>query len=195
MNKTFNIRSIAIPLLISLGIFARVHPALACGGRLRFRQRAGPFIVTLFTAPDPLTRGRADFSVTVQRAGNPGLLEDAHIKLVLTRAGSHGRRLVLHATQAQAVIKWMQAATFSIPARGLWHITIFVRRGQESGQCSGDMRVRKAVTQHLTMDILAVPLIVFLFLIHESRKRKYKRDCRNHQLSAGSKFTALRPVP
>jgi len=186
MKKALSIQSILIALLVMIVLFGYVNPAFACGGRLRFRKSAGPFIVTFFTTPDTLSKGRADFSVAVQRAGKPGLLEDAHVKLILTRADGHGTRLVLHATHAQAIIKWMQAANFSFPARGLWHVTIVVRRGQEVGKCSGDVRVTEGAARNLTLDLLPVPLIAILFVLHENRKREYKRDRRNRLLAAAS---------
>ncbi len=186
MRREFSLQSILGALLVILVVFGYVNLAFACGGRLRFRQAAGPFIVTFFSTPDTLSTGRADFSVAVQRAGRPGMVEDAHVEFILTRAGGHGRRLVLHATHAQAIIKWMQAANFLFPARGLWHVTIVVRRGQEVGQCSGEVRVREAATRHLALDILPLPLVAILFVLHESRKRKYNRERRNRLLSAAS---------
>lgn len=186
MRIRFSLQSMSGAVLVVLVVFGCVNPAFACGGRLRFRQPAGPFVVTFFTTPDTLSKGRADFSVAVERAGKPGLVEDAHVEFILTRAGGHGRRLVLNATHAQAIIKWMQAANFSFPSRGLWHVTIVVRSGQEVGECSGNVRVGNAAARHLTLDILPVPLIAILFVLHENRKRKYNRDRRNRLLSATS---------
>ena len=179
MRRGFSNRSIPGVLLAVLAVFACVNPAFADGGRLRFRRPAGPFIVTLFTTPDPLTRGRADFSVAIERAGMPGLVEDAHVEIILTPAEGHGRQIALYASHAQATSKWLQAANFSLPARGLWRVTVLVRRGQETGQCSGEVRVRSAGARDLTWDILPVPLAALLFLLHENQKRKYNRNRRN----------------
>lgn len=187
MRNGFTSRSIPTALLAVFVVFACVNPAFADGGRLRFRRPAGPFMVTLFTTPDPLTKGPADFSVAVERPGTPGLVEDAQIEIILTPARGHGRQLVLHASHAEATSKWLQAVNFSLPARGLWHVTVRVRRGQEAGQCSGVVRVRTTAARNVTWDILPVPLAALLFLFHEDRKRKYNRKRRNGMPSSVSR--------
>ncbi|MGH9605854.1 MAG: hypothetical protein ACRD3N_09160 [Terracidiphilus sp.] len=179
MRKGFRAGSKAGNLLVVLAVFGCVDAAFADGGRLRFREHAGPFIVTLFTTPDPLTRGRADFSVAVERAGTPGLIEDAHVDFILTPADGHGRQLVLHASHAAATSKWLQAANFSLPAHGLWHVKVVVQRGQEVGECSGEVRIRATGTRDLAWDILPVPLAALFFVLHETRKRKYNRNRRS----------------
>lgn len=162
---------LAIPALL-----ACARPALADGGRLRFRQPAGPFTVTLFTTPDPLTAGRADFSVAVERPGVSGILQDARIRLTLTPVGTHARPIVLDASHAAATSKWLQAANFSLPAAGLWRVTVLVRSGNQSGHCSADLRVRPAGTPNLLWDILPVPLAALFLGLHQLRKRQYRRD-------------------
>ena len=187
MGNGFTVRSIPGVLLAVYVVLACVNPAFADGGRLRFRRSAGPFIVTLFTTPDPLTKGPADFSVAVERAGMPGLVEDARVEIILTPAQGHGRQLVLHASHAEATSKWLQAVNFSLPARGLWHVTVLVRRGQQEGQCSGEVRVRTSAARNVTWDILPVPLAALLFLLHEDRKRKYNRNRRKGMPSSASR--------
>lgn len=179
MRARFTGRPIRSIVIAALFVFGCVSVAVADGGRLRFRRPGGPFIVTLFTTPDPLTTGRADFSVAVERSGTPGLVEDAHIDFILTPAASHGRQLVFHASHAQATSKWLQAANFSIPARGLWRVTVVVRRGGQTGQCSGEVRVGRARTRDLMWDILPVPLAALLFVLHQNLKEKYDRKRRN----------------
>lgn len=162
-------------VLLALIALTGVHAARADGGRLRFRQPAGPFIVTLFTTPDPLTVGPADFSVAVERAGQPGLVEDADVTLVLT-SSAHNQPIVLHATHAGATSKWLQAANFRIPARGVWRVTVVVRRGKEAGQCSASAYIGRAATRDLIWDVLPVPLVALFLLVHFRRKRRYNRE-------------------
>jgi hypothetical protein len=179
MQPLHRIRLIAGAVPALLIIFAFVNPAFADGGRLRFRQRAGPFVVTLFTSPNPLTKGRADFSVAVERAGVQGLVQDANVQLILMPAEGQGRKLVLHASHEAATSKWLQAVNFLIPARGLWRVTVMVRRGHEAGQCSGEVRVHSTETSDLTWDVFPVPLAALFFLLHGALKRKHHRDRRN----------------
>ena len=172
-----------IPVLAVLGILACQNAAFADGGRVRFRRLAGPFVVTLFTAPDPLTKGPADFSVAVERTGTEGLIEDAKVGLILTPLDGRGsRQIVLNASHADATSKWLQAANFRIPRPGLWRVTVVVRRGNEIGQCSGEVRVRSAMTSDLAWDVLPVPLAALLFALHEALKGKHNRDRHNRQI-------------
>jgi hypothetical protein len=169
-------------VIAALVALASVHSAHADGGRLRFRKAAGPFIVTLFTTPDPLTQGRADFSVVVERSGQPGLIEDADIHFILTPR--HGQPIMLRASRAGATSKWLQAANFRIPARGVWRVTVLVRRGDQAGQCSGTVRVGGGGTRDLVWDVLPVPLMGLFLLAHWYRKRRYRREHRTHLISS-----------
>lgn len=162
-------------LLAILFFFGYAIPAFADGGRVRFREPAGPFIVTLFTTPDPLITGRADFSVAVERADVDGIVQDANVDLVLTPIGGSGSPLEVHASHADATSKWLQAANFSLPSSGPWQVTVRIQQGRDSAECSGQVHVETARTRDLTWDILPVPLVAFLLVLHQNRKRNYNR--------------------
>lgn len=179
------LQSSACALVLGLAALACTQAAHADGGRLRFRKRAGPFIVTLFTTPDPLTRGRADFSVAVERADQSGLVEDADVTFILQTADRRSHPLVLHASHAEATSKWLEAANFQIPDRGLWQVTVVVRRGNQVGQCSGTVPVGAAGPRDLLWDVLPVPLVGLFLLVHWRRKRRYLRD-RHNRLAASA---------
>lgn len=151
--------------------------AFADGGRLQFRKPAGPFTVTLFTTPDPLTRGRADFSVAIERADTTGLLESAQVTYILTNQNNPAQRIVLHASRSQATSRFLQAANFTLPAAGLWSIRVIVRDGDQVGQCSGQFRVRKQdlATSERAWQIAFVPIMVLLFFLHQWRKKEVAR--------------------
>ncbi|MGC8549433.1 MAG: hypothetical protein ACP5M4_07010 [Acidobacteriaceae bacterium] len=151
--------------------------AFADGGRLRFRKPAGPFTVTLFTTPDPLTRGRADFSVAIERANSTGLVENAQVTYILTNENNPTQRITLHASRSQATSRFLQAADFTLPNAGLWRIDVLVKEGNQFGQCSGQFRVRKQdlATSERAWQIALVPIMVLLFFLHQWRKREYVR--------------------
>lgn len=180
----------AVLLIALFPLCART--ARADGGRLRFREPAGPFVVTLFTTPDPLTKGRADFSVAVQRAGESRLVEDADVTFILTPVKGHGTRLVLHASHAAATSKWLQAANFSLPAGGLWKVTVRVRRGLQAGECSGEIRAGAGGARNLLWDVIPVPLAGLLLVLHERRKRNYNRSRRHRPGAEHSSGLPLR---
>ncbi len=183
MQRTkVHVRFIPGILLALFFAFICQNIALADGGRVRFREAAGPFVVTLFTTPDPLTKGPADFSVAVERAGAEGLVQDADVDLILTSADGRGRPLILNASHAAATSKWLQAANFRIPRPGLWRVVVTVRSGREAGQCSGEVRVRNAITSGLVWDVLPVPLAGLFFALHEALKRRHNRNRHKRQI-------------
>jgi hypothetical protein len=173
--------------LILLCLLLMNQAAHADGGRLRLREPAGPFIVTLFTTPDPLTEGRADFSVAVERSGdqglNRGLVQDAKVTLVLspqdraTAASSGDETLVLTASHAAATSAFLQAANFTVPRAGVWKIKILVQQGTDSGECSGviDVLPYRITTDETAWEIAVVPIAMLLFGVHQARKVRRRR--------------------
>jgi len=186
MGSEFKLRPIAVTMLVLFAVLGCTGAAFADGGRLRFRKPAGPFIITLFTTPDPLTAGQADFSVAVERSDAPGLVENAHVDFILTPAQGHGGQLVLHASHAAATSKWLQAASVSLPTRGVWRIMVVARSNQQVGECSGEVLVEGAGSRNLLWDIFPVPLAALLLLVHENRKRMYSRARRTRMARPSS---------
>lgn len=159
-----------ILLLLSTG------RAFADGGRMLFREPAGPFIVTFFTTPDPLTVNRADFSLAIERPNTAHLIEHAHVTFILTP--QKGKPLVLHATHGQATTRFLQAANFTLPSAGLWRIKVIIRDGNQTGICYGHFRVLKQdlATNKRAWQIAFVPIMVLLFFAHQWRKRVVARQ-------------------
>jgi len=154
-----------------------VRSACADGGRLRLHEPAGPFVVTLFTSPDPLTEGQADFSVAVERRETQGLVQDATVTLILTPVDGKEDHLVLRASHDAATSRFLQAANFSLPRSGVWRIAVIVQQGADVGRCSGQIEVlpRKLITDQIAWEIAGVPIILSLFAIHRRRKMKYRK--------------------
>lgn len=186
MNLRSRDRLMLLVTVVAAILIASAQSARADGGRLRFREHAGPFIVSLFTTPDPLTQGPADFSVAVEQSGEPGLIEDADIEIILIPASGAGHPITLHASRAAATSKWLQAANFRVPARGVWQVTVAVRRGTQVGQCSSTVRVGSAGPHDLIWDVLPVPLMALFLLAHQRRKRIYKRERRSRLAASAS---------
>ena len=164
---------------ILLTVLLLVLPQLVCadGGRLRFNQPAGPFVVTLFTAPDPLTTSQADFSVAIERQSTPGLVQDAEVTFILTPVGHPGERMVLHASHTAATSRFMQAANFVLPSAGAWRVTVVVQQGNDVGKCSGTLDVHAAGlgSSLIGLNMCVVCSLVMLFFVHQWHKQSYRR--------------------
>ena len=144
--------------------------AFADGGHLRFSQAAGPFQVTLFTAPEPLTAGPADFSVMVQDGTSNQILPDADIDLTLTAAD--GRVVEAHARAGLATNKLLQAADVALPVVGAWHVVVQVKQGGRTGSCDADIVVGAGSRKRYLVWIFSL-LPVFatmLFVLNQKQK-------------------------
>ena len=165
-------------ILLALCLLSTTLCAFADGGRIRLHEPAGPFVVTLFTTPDPLSEGAADFSVAVERQGALGLVQDAEITLVLTQPNAASAApLVLTATHQAATSRFLQAANFTLPHAGIWRVKVIVSQGKDVGECTGIVDVQPATTlgNQTFWQIIAVPLAVLLFLAHQRRKKSLRR--------------------
>ncbi|MFN8641266.1 MAG: hypothetical protein U0802_06260 [Candidatus Binatia bacterium] len=101
----------------------------ADGGLVRVSQPAGPFTVTVFTAPTPLRAGPADVSVLVQEERGGAVVDDATVIVTLRDAAGTRAPIVAAATRAQATNKLLYAAQLGLPAAGAWRIEVAVARG------------------------------------------------------------------
>ena len=182
--------------LLFLLLFIAAQSALADGGRLRWRQPAGSFVVTLFTSPDPLTSGQADFSVAVERPGSEGIVQDADVTIILTPAEGTAHPLVFHASHAAATSRFLEAANFSLPHAGVWRVKVVVQQGVEAGACSGQIEVLPArlATEQMFWEIAMAPVAILLFMLHQWRKRIYRIDrLALHRISQSVQFAGSTP--
>jgi hypothetical protein len=144
--------------------------AFADGGHLRFSQPAGRFQVTLFTAPEPLTPGPADFSVMVQDGTSNQVLPDVAIELTLT--GPEGRIIAAHARAGLATNRLLQAADVVVPSLGTWHVVVQVKQGGRTGSCEADIVVGAGSRKRYLVWIFSL-LPVFatmLFVLNQKQK-------------------------
>lgn len=156
-----------------LFLIALAGTAHADGGRVRLQKTSGEFIITLFTAPEPLTTGEADFSVLVQDRATQQVILDPSIELELLSPS--GEVEVSHLTHSRASNKMLQAATARLTGIGTWQATVTVRRGAGQEKCSMAFEV---VTSHsrrtIVLIILVFPLLMIaLFLVNQVQRIKH----------------------
>lgn len=125
----------ALVALVSFPLTAALvsRPAWGDGGTLRVMEPSGPFVVGVFSTPEPLRVAPADLSVLVleRTGGNPIL--DAVVSLeVRPPAGSDAGPQRLGATRGRATNKLLYAAPFLPGMSGDWTLHVTVTRGTES---------------------------------------------------------------
>jgi hypothetical protein len=164
-------RRIAYVVLL-LGLTGAAH---ADGGRVRMQQTSGEFIVTLFTAPEPLTTGDADLSVLVQDRATQQILLDASTEIQLI--SPVGEMQTIPLTRGQASNKMLQAATAHLGRTGSWIATVRVRRGAEQTACSTGFDVAPNHSRRaLVLTFLLLPLFaIALFTLHQCQRSRLYR--------------------
>lgn len=169
-------------LVLGLLLMAACARAMADGGRLQMHGQAGAFVVSLFTMPDPLRPGRADFSVAIEKQGTEGLDENAHVTIILTPADGQGAPIALRASRSDATNRFLQAAIFSIPHSGMWNVATVIEEGQQIGRASCQINVfpGSLVSEELFWEIAAVPIAVLFFCCHQRRKTLFRRRLKAH---------------
>src|SRR5262245_30327762 len=125
----------------ALAIVAGGRQADADGGTIRIVEPVGAYIVTVFSAPEPVRVGVADVSVLVQDRTSGSPLLDAQVTLELNPpdAGATPRRL--EATRAAATNKLLQAARVDVDRPGTWTMRVSVHRGSDAVEVQGALPV------------------------------------------------------
>jgi len=117
--------------VVAAAALACAAVALGDGGRVRLQADAGPFAVTIFTAPEPLAAGPADVSVLVQDRTTGEVLPDASVEIVLAGPGGGARTI---RAAGPGTNRLLRAAALSFDRAGSWGLEVVVRRGIETGR-------------------------------------------------------------
>jgi hypothetical protein len=146
--------------------------AFADGGRLRFSRVSGPFLITLFSTPEPLTPGLIDLSVMVQDAKSGDVLSDPIVGISLQRQNGDGSMIYAEATHGNATNKLLQAADIEIPANGRWRMRITVQQGSRTTILDAVIPVEQGSRKTKLIWIFGLlPILALLvFILHQVQK-------------------------
>jgi hypothetical protein len=159
-------------------LFAGLATATARGdgGRVQMHERAGPFVVTLFSVPDNLVAGPADLSVGVEDAETGEMIDDAEISLSLSLLDSGSANpIMVTLTRGASTNGIMQAAQVTFTSAGHWHVALVVTHQGMRGRCSTNVDVGTPHRQAYEVWFAGVTpfLVALLFIVHQSRKRRW----------------------
>jgi hypothetical protein len=124
---------------ILAGLCLATRFLFADGGIVQFQKQAGPFFITLFSAPVPLRVGVADLSVMVQKIEDRSPVLDCDVVLQLSHPGERDIRLA--ATRAQATNKLLYAGQPALRRPGKWHVDVEIKARGDTVRVAGDMIV------------------------------------------------------
>jgi len=141
------------------------------GGRVRLRQTAGPFALTVFSAPEPLAVGPADVSVLVQDATTGDVVLDADVTV---RVRAPGGAAFVERPSTRGRNRLLRAASVDFGMPGRWDYEVAVRAGTASAEVGGTLDVAPAVARWRTAwpFLVGPPIAIALFLAGASRRRR-----------------------
>ncbi len=128
-------------LRLATALAVLVVPAVVHGdgGLVRVSQTAGPFTVTVFTAPTPLRAGPVDVSVLVQETHGGDVIADADVSVVLRARDDPARQVRATALHEQATNKLLYAALLDLPAAGAWQVEVAVTHAGSTATLAFDV--------------------------------------------------------
>ena len=159
-------------LLWPLAIILARATALADGGTVQLREDAGPFVITVFTSPAPLSAGPADISLLLQNRNGLEPVLDANVSLVLRDPS--GAEIRARLTREQAQNKLLYAAPATLANPGKWRLDITILKdGQRTG-AKGTIDVAPApeMAASYWSYVAFPPIMIVAFLVRERLIRR-----------------------
>ncbi len=153
----------------SLLLWSWCPAARGDGGTLRVCERAGPYQVTVFTAPTPLRAGPLDISVFVQDAATAEPLSTAQVMVRAIPRGHPEEVLAEPATGEAATNKLFRAAVFDLPHAGWWEVEVAIDGPRGKAQVHLAMEAADRLPRWLTLwPWFSWPAVaVLLFAAHQ----------------------------
>ena len=195
MKHTQCLSALSIALLLELSL----NDAHADGGIVRLREARGPFLVTIFTASEPLQRQTTDVSVMVQRRDSSELVLDATVDLTFTpprdavvgpeeqmlcrscqtpldrTAAAHTTSFTVVATRNQASNKLLFAVPVRFGASGDWRLQTAVVSAGDTVKLACNIPVGSPPGRLSTLVpyLLLSPVLIGVFAVNQ-----YLRECK-----------------
>jgi hypothetical protein len=171
-------KSILITLLTAwFAVDAGDSTAFADGGMIRFSERRGDRLITVFTTPTLLRAGPVDISVLVQNADTGRPLSDLPIVVYAYPIQNPLRKFATPATNEAASNKLMCAAALGLTEPGWWHVETIVDGVEEDPPVAFDVEVAEAPPPWLQLGLwIGWPLVAIgVFAVHQLLV--YRRRC------------------
>jgi hypothetical protein len=176
------IRSHLILLALSLLGLSRIN-VHADGGVIRLRETKGSFVITIFTAGDPVLDRAFDLSVLIQGRDTGDPVLDADVRFALSAPQGLATKqseafccspgVSMHTTREQASNKLLYAAPLLLHEPGNWKLHVLVSRGTHSARVDCLLPVTLGSNKLAgAWPFLALPLlVVILYAMNQGLRR------------------------
>lgn len=159
-------------LLLAPALMALCARARADGGLMLLHQMDGPFVVTVFAAPNPPRVGPIDISVLAQYRADGRAALNAEVIVRLRREG--GMTVVGRATREASRTKLLYSALMNLPEAGQWELEVTIEQRESAARALGQMSV--AAPRPFLLSYwrsLSLPwVVVTLFAVNQWLKRR-----------------------
>lgn len=176
MNKKNITFTFFVGLLLMLGAYATRTAAHGGGEPRLISQPAGSFLISIWTLPNPMSAGPANFIAALgqptERVAQGVVVLDADIQLFLTKP--NGEIIQAAATHLNATNKLFYESYIDLNEAGTWHIRIEVSKDGQSGTAEFEMDVPAPIRQTNWMLIggIAIVLIALGWMGLQTRGNK-----------------------
>ena len=158
-------------LITVISLITIAPSALADGGTIIARDRAGGLVITTFASA--LRTGVVDLSVMVQNREGLDPVLDATVELTLT--APDGREITAIATQAKAQNKILYAVPVTLDQPGRWILTMVVSRTGISVSTGARFDVAASGAVKYWKYLAIPPAFLVLFTLHQWLWRRQGR--------------------
>ena len=174
-------------LLLAVALLMLNSRAHADGGTVELHQVAGPFIVTVFTAPVPLRVGPVDISVLLQDRANGQPVLDGEIFVLFRKEG--GLTVGEPATRELAQNKLLYSALMILPEAGQWELEVRIKREKEATSVFAQVSAAapKPFLLSYWRSLSLPPIFIALFALNQWLKRCAVRRIRQNHLTGERK--------
>lgn len=157
-------------LALTLNVILAPLVAHADGGAVHLREASGPFLVTVFVAPQGPRVGLIDTSVLVQDRKTGTVILGTTLNLELQPIANTSPPFSIRAALGQAKNKLLQTVTIDVPAPGWWALKIFVRRDREDVVLATKLLIMPATPRLATLwpFLILPPFAIGLFALHQT---------------------------
>jgi hypothetical protein len=151
--------------------------ALADGGSVQLRREAGPFVITVFTSPAPLSAGPVDISLLLRNRDGLEPVLDADVS-VLLRGNASSIEIRARPTREQAKNKLLYAAPVTLAESGQWQLAVTILRNGERTEATGTIDVAPApeMAASYWSYIAFPPLMITAFVVREQLIRRKAKE-------------------
>jgi hypothetical protein len=137
------VTTVALAGLVALAMGAPARDTGAHGGRVRLAKvPAGPYLVSVWTLPDPPRVGSLDVSLAVMEPRSERALLDAAARLTVTPRPGPGAAIVRDLKLGGEGNPILYHALLEVPSAGAWQVTVAVEGPAGRGEASFDLSVK-----------------------------------------------------